>query len=100
MLIQLDQDTYKRIARYSSLTGISANLVVKEALNEWMEETGSLVLEVLKEQNRTKKAKAKKLTVLPTPTLLPAPPSKLTFIDSSVKFDAPTVGLVDMLSVQ
>jgi hypothetical protein len=36
---------YRRISEYANFAGISAEKAVKEAVNEWMDTTGDLLIE-------------------------------------------------------
>lgn len=44
-LIVVDSTTYKRIQEFASSANISIDLAIIEAINEWMDTTGDLLIE-------------------------------------------------------
>jgi hypothetical protein len=44
-LTVVDPTTYKRITKYSEAANISVDLAIVEAINEWMDMTGDLLME-------------------------------------------------------
>lgn len=46
-LVVIDVRTFKRIERYADASNISVDLAIIEAVNEWFDTTGKLLLEPL-----------------------------------------------------
>lgn len=103
MHIEVDQKTYNRLLKYSAHVGISANLVVKEAIHEYIDQWDDAVDVVLTAKEKApKKAPASRTKRKTSPPSLPA---NVRCIDTSKQFTSntmvtPNVGLVDLLSVQ
>ena len=55
--INLDEATLKRLTYYAYLTGKPISTAVNEAINEWLEISGDLIIAELEERRRKRKKK-------------------------------------------
>ena len=63
--VVLSEVAYRRIQEYASFAGISIECAVSDAITEWMESTGDLVVEALQKKQRSFGAKPR-LTIVPS----------------------------------
>ena len=63
--VALSEFAYRRIKAYAAFTGISIEVAVSDAISEWMDGTGDLVIEAMQKQQRESVARPR-LTIVST----------------------------------